>query len=388
MKFTSWMIIAVIAISLFSTPRISIAGVNGTTRGVTFYYLDGSPNPYTNPPFTGEGFMWVLNNQYDPTVRARIGNLLAQYRDAGVNWIRLVISSNNFASADNMEPVPSTEWIKKLNDFLAITRSGENAGQFTIEIVLIPKRTTDGYIADTPPYDHDKLWLKTWIDHINYTNVGMIMLGGDLSPCLLSGCDGAINAKPITINHGEWIKSIWAWKEANYPKLNASYEVIGVQSGSNNDPRLISMLAHWNDQYTPSNPNLAASLYISLPPGSTWQQYASAMSSILDSYLIASSKSLRIDEYGKFRGTNESGVTWTLQDQEAAYLGTLGAVECWRQHNYGKFAWVGGRDYPYDTDASGRAYWGGLVDSFNGNQPVMSPTWDDLKLYYTLQKCP
>jgi hypothetical protein len=363
-----------------STPT----GVNGDVRGVTFYYLDGAANPYSHPAVAGQGFGWVLDNQYDPAVRARIDNLLTAYRNAGVNWIRLLVGSDNFPSS-KVEPVPSAALIKEFNDFLAITRSGANQGQFHIEVVLVPHRAS-GMIADVAPYNHDKLWLKTWIDKINYTNVGMVLLGGDLSPCLLSGCEGSANASAIAKNHGAWIKSIWAWKQANYPTLNASYEVIGVESGNN--PALIAMLAHWNDVNTPTNAIMSAGVYISLPSGATWQQYAAVTVAVLDSYASASSKNLHIDEYGKSRGTDASGNTWSLNDQRAAYQGFLGAVVCLRKKNYAKFAWVAGRDYPYDTDSTGRARWNGLVDSFNGATPVMSATWSDLKLYYTLQVCP
>lgn len=382
------MIAAAIAIcSTISSQGIAstTTGANGTVRGVTFYYLDGAANPYSNPPTPSQGFEWVLDHQYDPDVRARLDNLLATYRAAGVNWIRLLIASNNF-SAQDMEPVPSDAWIKKLNDFLAITRSGDNAGKFHIEIVLVPLRT-NGLIADTPPYSHDKAWLKKWIDNINYTNVGQIMLGGDLSPCLLSGCQGSSGASVVANNHGAWIRSIWAWKDANYPTLNASYEVIGIQDQSNNNPALISMLAHWSDLYTPTNPIMSAALYVTLPPGATWQQYATAFTAILDSYASASGKNLHIDEYGLARGTGSDGITRTLADQRAGYQGMLGAMVCWRHKDYAKFAWVASRDYPYDV-APGRARWYGLVDSFNGNMPVMSPTWSDIKLYYTLQSCP
>lgn len=382
------MMAAVVAACIAIVPKVGATtptGVNGTVRGVTFYYLDGAANPYANPPVPSQGFEWVLNHQYDPDVRERLDNLLAQYRAAGVNWIRLLIASNNFSALD-MEPVPSAAWIKKLNDFLAITRAGDNAGQFHIEIVLVPLRT-NGLIADTAPYNHDKAWLKTWLDNINFTNVGQIMLGGDLSPCLLSGCQGSSGASTIANNHGAWIRSIWAWKDSNYPTLNASYEVIGVQGGSNNNPALISMMAHWSAQYTPTNPTMSAGLYVTLSPGATWQQYAAAFTAVLDSYAAATAKNLHIDEYGLAKGTGSDGVTRTLADQRAGYQGMLGAMICWRQKNYAKFAWGANRDYPYDVGPN-RARWYGLVDSFDGNMPVMSPTWGDIKLYYTLQSCP
>jgi hypothetical protein len=116
----------------------------------------------------------------------------------------------------------------------------------------------------------DWTWMNEWITKFNYTNLGIIMLGGDLSPCLLSGCEGEAAAEALPRNHGAWIKAMWAAKEANHPRLNASYEVIGVQKRSNNSPELIKKLATWINTATPSNPVVAASLYVVLPPGSSW----------------------------------------------------------------------------------------------------------------------
>ncbi len=358
---------AVLLLATFASPS-SATNVSGNVRGVTFFYLDG----------VSQDFPWVLNNQYDPTVRAKIDALLTQYRSAGVNWIRILVSYD-FFSASDVEPVPSAALIKKVNDFMAITQSGANAGKFQIEIVLVTHRDSNDLYTDVPPYSHDKLWLQTWINKLNYGNLGMIMLAGDLSPCYLSGCDGDNTAvQSVPINHGEWIKSIWAWKQSYAPNLGASYEVIGVQSASNNDPALIKKLATWMNANTPSNPVVAASIYLSLPTGSTWQSYATATDAILDSYGSVATKPLWIDEYGKAYGTN-----WTLADQRAAYQGVLGASVCQRENKYAKFAWVAGRDYPYSG-----GNWFGLVDSFNGTTPVMEPTWGDMSLYYNLQTCP
>lgn len=386
MKWLRVPFLSLVALLACSHAETSVAGnpPSVDVRGVTFYYLDGSYNPAT-PQIPSQGFRWVLDNQYDPAVRARIDNLLAKYRAAGVRWIRLLVAANHFPASE-VDPVPSSALIQKLNDFLAITRTGPNAGKFHVEIVLIP-RTQGSMFAEPFPYTADKLWFKTWLDHINFSNVGMIMFGGDLSPCLLSGCEGQSTAQALPKNHGKWIREIWSWKDANYPTLNASYEVIGVQQGGVNNPALIAQLAQWSAANTPSNPIMAASLYVNLAPGSTWQQYATAMKAILDSYASVSSKPLWIDEFGKSRGT-DTGVTWTLQDQRNAYLGVLGATFCQSDVAFATFAWVAGRDYPYHIDGAGAARYNGLVESWSGSTPVMSATWQDLSLYYKLTACP
>lgn len=358
--------VALLILFTFAAGNTS-ANVSGDVRGVQFFYLDGG----------AQDFPWVLDNQYDPGTRAKIDGLLAEYRSAGVNWIRLLVSSDHFANKSDIHPFPNQSMIRKVNDFMAITRSGANAGRFTIELVLIPE-TSNFMFTDTAPYNRDKLWYKTWLDNLDYANLGIIMFGGDLSPCYLSGCQGDPTAEAIPRNHGAWIRAMWDWKMANYPTINASYEVIGNQSLSNNNPNLIKKLAIWNQTYTPTNPILAAALYIDMPAGSPWTDYANAVTAILDAYHSVSGKMLWIDEYGR-----SVGAYGTEQDQRNAYLGFLGATVCWRQNRYPKFAWVAGNDYPYDNN-----HWYGLVSSFNGSVPQMRPAWQDLALYYNLQACP
>jgi hypothetical protein len=357
-------------------PASASAEATGDVRGVMFFYLDGG----------AQDFPWVLDNQYDPAVRAKIDNLLSTYRAAGVNWIRILVATNHFADRSRIHPVPSDELIRKVNDFMAITRAGPNAGRFKIEIVLIPEQTIAGLFTDGAPYTRDKAWFQRWLSNLNYTNLGMVMFGGDLVPCLLSGCDDEANPVPVVANHGAWIRQIWAWKNANHPGLNASYEVVGVQGNSNNDSALLAKLAAWNQRATPSNPITAASIYIDLPAGSSWVDYANATTRIIDRYYSLTGKPLWIDEYGRSVGSSwddQSGAYWTAQDQSNAYSGFLAATTCWRPYGNAKFAWVAGNDYPYNGK-----YWFGLVSSFAQGAPQMRPAWNDLTLYYTLQKCP
>ncbi len=330
-------------------------------RGVTFFYLDGAK----------QDFPWVLEHQRDPLVRARIENLLEQYRAAEVSWIRLLVATDHFSDRSVIHPVPTQPLIQKVNDFMALTRSGPNAGQFTIELVLLPEQKSSRF-TDTAPYERDKRWYQTWLDHLNYTNLGMVMLGGDLSPCLLSGGEGDSGVESIPQNHGAWIKSIWAWKEANYPNVYASYEVIGIQTGSRNDPRLIRDLAVWVKANTPKIPVVAAALYVELQPGSSWRDYADATARILDTYHAASNIPLWIDEFGK-----SSGNTWTPEDQKAAYTGFLTATVSWRRKGYPMFAWVAGDDSPNDGKNSF-----GLVSGFEKTKPLMRPAWEELTRFY------
>lgn len=334
-------------------------------RGVTFFYLDGKQ----------QDFPWVLEHQREPAVRDRIENLLDMYRSAGVNWIRLLIATNHFPDRSAIHPVPSSSLIQKVNDFMALTRSGENAGQFTIELVLVPEQKNSRF-TDTAPYERDKRWYKTWLDQLDYTNLGMVMFGGDLSPCLLSGGEGEPGSESIPQNHSAWIKALWDWKVANYPNLYASYEVIGIQTGSRNDPMLIQKLATWIKTHTPSVPVVSASLYLELPRGSSWHDYADATARILDTYNATfPDMPLWIDEFGKSQGQD-----WTLEDQKIAFTGFLTATIAWQHKSpYPVLVWVGGNDAPYDGKNTF-----GLVAGFDESKPRMQPAWAEVERFYRL----
>lgn len=340
------------------------ANISGDVRGVTLFYLDGP----------SQDFPWILDHQYDPTVRAKLDKLLEQYRQSDVNWIRLLVVTNHFPDRSAIHPVPSAALIKKLNDFMAITRAGANGGQFHIELMLIPEQNGP-YFTDQAPYTRDKLWYRTWLTGLNYTNLGIVMLGGDLAPCDINKCHGDSGAGPVAQNHGSWIEAIWQWRDANFPNVNASYEVIGVPS--NNDPKLIRKLGIWSKTRTPTNPIFAASIYVALPPGSSWQAYADTTAKILDAHASSGAKPLWIDEYGKAVGASVG----TVADQDNAFSGFLGASICWRQNRYPKFAWVAGNDASLPTSY-------GLLSGFSGTMPVFRPAWDAIAVYYGLTACP
>ena len=367
---------------LFLTLTSALGGValgqniTGPVRGVTFFYLDG----------VAQDFPWVLANQSDPTVRAKIDNLLAGYRAAGVNWIRLLIAADHFPAANY--PQPTQALINQVNDFMAITRAGPNAGRFTVEVVFVTKRFANGYFADYPPYTNDKMWLAEWITKLNYSNLGMILITGDASPCAWEGTaaryscygDSATAISPLAYNHGHWIATMWPWLKANWPTLNASYEVIAGDPYNNGE--LIKKLAQWVTMRTPDVPCMAASLYFELPPGSPWTAYANQTVALLNAYASVTAKPLWIDEYG-MRVCAAVGCTYTESDQQAYYGGFLGSTTCWTSVKYPKFAWVAGNDYPYVG-----TFWYGLASGFSSNQPVWRPAWGTVSLYYNLTACP
>ncbi|WP_172200505.1 hypothetical protein [Niveibacterium sp. COAC-50] len=357
---------AIFVLFLSASPIARATPVSGDVRGVTFFYLDG----------VAQDFPWVLDNQTDPNVTLKLTNLFSQYKRSGVNWVRLLVAGDH---RPEWRQPPSSQTVAKLNAFLGIL----NRNGLTAEIVLVPP-TTGGLFDATNAFATSKAWFSGWIQQINYTNVGMIMLGGDLSPCWLSGCEGSSTAEALPRNHGAFVREIWKWKQATYPKLNASYEVIGIQDQSNNDPRLIGMLAKWADANTPSLQTLGASLYVALPAGTPWTGYANAVDAVLKSYHAATTRPLWIDEYGAGYRSSDPANVRTEADQKAAYDGLLGATVCWNQKRYAKFAWVAGRDYPYNGKESYQ-----LVKAFLlSGIPQFTSAWATVGQYYNLESCP
>ncbi len=340
--------------------------ISGDQRGVTFFYLDGG----------NQDFPWVLEHQYDPEVRNKIDSLLAIYRNAGVNWIRLLIASDHFYNEKKnlIYPIPKDPLIQSVNDFMSITRSGPNAGKFTIELVLVPE--TDDMFFNVNDFSIDENWYRTWFNNLDFSNLGIVMIGGDLAPCSKSGyCEGDNDVHLYFANHGKWIKHMWNWKETEFPNINASFEVAFEGSLPNNS--LVENTVAWLNQNTPTVPTIAAALYINLPAGSSWVDYANATTEFLDTYHSKTSKPLWIDEIGKSIGQG-----WSEADQLAYYQGVMGASVCWRQNRYPKFAWVAGNDAPYD----GKQVFG-LVERFNNNSPVMRQSWGVLSQYFNLKSC-
>ncbi len=349
-----------------------VPGAAGNVRGVTFFYLDG----------VAQDFPWVLENQYDPAVRAKIDAILAGYRQAGVNWIRLLVSANHrtyYKYLDKANPVPSDSLVKQVNDFMAITRSGDNAGKFTIELMLIAQTDAAGAFADAAPYTKDKQWYASWLSRLNYGNLGLVMFGGDLEPCRWEPAGflcGDASSSPVVKSHARWIKEMWSWFKATYPTLNVNYEVIG---GGDVYGMLLKTVAGWQLENTPTIPATAVSLYFDLPARSTWQQYAATTRAIIDYYRTVSTKPLWIDEFGKSMSAEVSAA-----DQASYFAGFLGTGVC---GGYGPpaalFGWVGGNDYPY----SGQV-WFGLMSGFTKDTPTWRQAWNSLTQYYTLAKCP
>lgn len=392
------------ALSITLSPAATAANISGDVRGVSLQYLD-----------TGaRDLPWILKNLDNPAypdLRPKLDNLLAKYRSAGVNWIRLLVAADHLNNQWPGQSYPANaandaainEQIAKVNRLMEITRTGSNAGRFTIEVVLMtPRNSADLFTDPGPNYTNDWAWLQKWINGLQYNNLGMVMLGGDLSPCDEQGCEAGAASPTHASNHGAWIKKIWQYKQQQYPSLNASYEIIGVDTALTLEQRpnrfdRIRKVVPWINANTPSNPVIAAAMYVRLLPGTPWEGYRDETNLLLKAFheIPGNAKSLWIDEFGMptgpcYKGDLTACGTWTTQDQRNAYQGYLGASVCYYQHRYPKFAWTTGvgaaEKDPRIAGDAGRVF--GLVTSYTSNTPNMRPAWSDLSLYYNLQACP
>ncbi|MBI3325007.1 MAG: hypothetical protein HYZ92_06970 [Candidatus Omnitrophica bacterium] len=343
-------------------------------RGVSLFYLNGAT----------QDLPWLLANQGDSTVRSRLDNLLAAYRQACVNEVRLIIGADHYPSTNY--PVPSSTLVNQVNSLLSILR----AGQFKIELVLWT-RQVNGLFPEPAPYTNDKTWIANWMSRLTRP-IDTVMIGADIAPCAWNGsryaCEGEPDAPALATNHGKWIRAMWVWFHQTYTQ-RAAYNILG------GDPaRTFEQLGNsvgWIMRNTPEVPVVAATLYFDLPPGSSWSAYASKVDTALDRYRSLTTKPLWIDEYGKLMGSCPStlcppaGATYTSTDQANYVAGFLGATTCQRPGVLGgEFAWIAGNDYPYNGQ-----FWFGLASGFTSlQQPIWRGAWSTISQYYKLQRCP
>jgi hypothetical protein len=330
-------------------------------NGATFYFLDGY-----RPTFPS-----IIHNL--DTHKPKLFNLLNAYKSAGVNWIRILIVCQHFGDKLYHPDDPYTKpeiHIQKVNEFM---RFANTVAPFTFEVLLDPRKTwPTTYFQDTPLYANDKVWYDKWISRLDFSTLGVIMLPGDLWPIQGEYAFGDHHelVSPVCYNNGHWIKEMMGYLHSKYPTMHINFE-LGLWGTT---PETVKKAVSWHTKYFPWTWWIAMPLYYSLPPGATWQEYRTGFSSLFSAYKQATSKPLWIDEYGLPITITPAG--YYEEDQEAYYHGILEAMkESGIQH--ARFAWVAGRDYPYNGAES---Y--GLVKSFSSDTPVWTPAWDQVKAYY------
>ena len=353
--------------------KIGTTNIAANVRGITFNFLDGWK----------QDFPWMIENQYKIEIRNKIESVLDTYVKAGINWIRLVIATHHrtyYKYVDFNSPTPSDQHVRQVNDFLALLRSGRFAGKFNIEIVLVPEMSDNLGFRDSPPYNLDKQWLKAWMNSLNFTNIGLVMIGADLMPCAWEGGQigfrcGDASAVTVTQIHARWIESVWPWARQNWPNQNMSYEVIAGSS-----MLAASTMATWVSQHTPDVTVASASMYFDLPIGATIQDYKHYWRDVIASFRKHSINPLWIDEFGKRIGTG-----YSEQDQYNFFAGFLEATKCRSfPETLPKLAWAGGNDYRND-----QRIWFGLFSGYTpDNTPITRPAWKALSKFYNAPQCP
>ncbi len=347
--------------------------VAGPVRGITFHFLDGWDHDLP----------WMIENQYNSQVRKQIETVLDSFVETGINWLRIIIAAHHrpyYQYVDSGNPLPSNVHIKQVNDFLALLRSNRFTDKFKIELVLIPEMNKDLSFRDSAPFTLDKQWINSWMNKLDFTNIGIVMMGADLMPCAWEGSQikfrcGDASGSRVTQTHARWIQSVWPWARQNWPNQNMSYEVIAGSS-----TLAASTMATWVSEHTPDVTVAAASMYFDLPIGATVQDYANYWRDVITSFRNHSVKPLWIDEFGKRIGTG-----YSESDQEYFFEGFLRATVCGDfPDSIPKLAWVGGDDYK-----KSRKIWFGLFSGYApDNTPKFRPAWKSLSKYYNAQQCP
>ena len=375
-KDAPWVTISKLAVTTNSVDcsgKIGTTDISANVRGITFHFLDGWDHDLP----------WMIENQYTLEIRKKIERVLDTYDKAGINWLRILIAAHHrpyYRYVDSGNPIPSDTQVRQVNDFLALLRSDRFAGKFKIEIVLIPEMNSDLSFRDSAPYNLDKQWLNFWMNNLDFTDIGLVMIGADLMPCAWEGSQigfrcGNASAVTVTQNHARWIEAVWPWARQNWPNHNMSYEVIAGSS-----TLAATTMATWISQHTPDVSLASASMYFDLPIGATIEDYKTYWRDVITSFRNSSVKPLWIDEFGKRIGTGYSET-----DQANFFMGFLEATACGSfPDTIPKLAWVGGDDY-----TSNRNIWFGLFSGYDSEQnPIVRPAWKALSKAYNAAQCP
>ncbi len=356
------------------------ANAIGSIRGATLYFLDGSGQPPR----------YIIANQDDPDVAAKLCNIFARYHLAGVNWVRFLVVAHQFKNQPEFADIYTNPYpvIEKVNQFM---EQAQVCGvDLTFELLLDPRQQRQ-WFTDPPPYTNDLNWYRAWLDNLDMTHVGMIMLTGDTSPCAWNGTvfqcygDNSLDVTPLAYNNGHWVASVYPILSAEYPDVLMGVDMMAGDQAGNNE--LLKKTAEWVDAFIPTAPYTALSLHFALPVGSTWQDYAAQDLRILSNYHSVTNRDLWMDEIGgpmcnpSGCGTPETTDDYTWADQSAAINGWLAVLACQQTTDYPVMLWAAHRDY-------GMVPSYGMISNFTGNVPNFKSVWNTVSLYYNLQVCP
>ncbi|GFD83041.1 hypothetical protein KUL118_59030 [Tenacibaculum sp. KUL118] len=336
-------------------------------KGINFFYLDGRDQEdliqVAEKLLHGDGACKGTR----PNVAKRFNNTLNEIKQAGFEWVRLLISKDFYHiyanrcgfNMNEIYPVMAESHINVLKNLIeSINKEG-----LKIEVVL------SGTKWFKEP-EKDILFFESILLGIPSQHINMVMLGGDVQPA---------NAK----YQAEWLKKVLPHflnhTHADLKKLNYLFDTVTYR----NKKQATNYVA-WVTQEFSALKYLPVNLYNrSLAPGAAWQEYARVINEYAEIYRSAGLP-LWIDEYG-FRVSNTSEKeTYTEADRVEYLKGFHHALFCAEEPPAAHFIWTAGNDrYESNPEKDHDRTPFGLFEGYTGNIPVTGDAWRELTFFNT-----
>ena len=336
-------------------------------KGINFFYLDGRDQEdlvqVAEKLFYGDGACKGTRSD----ISTRFNNTFKGIKEAGFEWVRLLISKDFYQIYANRCGFDMGEVYPVLADKHAsvLTNLIEKIAEKDLKIEVVLSGTK--WFKEP---DNDILFFESILLSIPSENIDMVMLGGDVQPA---------NAK----YQAEWLKKVLPHflnhEHVVLKKLNYLFDTVTYRN-----KKQAANYVTWVTQEFPSLKYLPVNLYNrSLPPSSDWQEYAKAINEYADIYRSAN-RPLWIDEYG-FRLSNTSEKeTYTEADRVEYLKGFHHALFCVEEPPAAYFIWTAGNDrYESNPEKDHDRTPFGLFEGYIGNIPVTGNAWSELSLFNT-----
>ncbi len=336
-------------------------------KGINFFYLDGRDQEdlvqIAEKLFYGDSACKGTR----PDISTRFNNTLKNIKNAGFEWVRLLISKDFYHIYANRCGFDMEEVYPALADkhVTVLTNLIENIAEEGLKIEIVLSGTK--WFKEP---EKDILFFESILLGIPSEHIDMVMLGGDVQPANAKyQAEWLKKVLPHFLNHGHDVL-----KNLNYLFDTVTYR---------NKKQAANYVA-WVTQEFPSLRYLPVNLYNrSLPPSSDWQEYAKAINEYADIYRSAG-RPLWIDEYG-FRLSNTSEIeTYTEADRVEYLKGFHYAMFCSGQPPAAHFIWTAGNDrYNSNPEKDHDRTPFGLFESYINSMPVTGDAWRELTSFNT-----
>ena len=336
-------------------------------KGINFFYLDGRDQEdlvqVAEKLFYGDG----AGKGTRSDISTRFNNTFKGIKEAGFEWVRLLISKDFYQIYANRCGFDMGEVYPLFADKHAsvLTNLIEKIAEKDLKIEVVLSGTK--WFKEP---DNDILFFESILLSIPSENIDMVMLGGDVQPA---------NAK----YQAEWLKKVLPHflnhEHVVLKKLNYLFDTVTYRN-----KKQAANYVTWVTQEFPSLKYLPVNLYNrSLPPSSDWQEYAKAINEYADIYRSAN-RPLWIDEYG-FRLSNTSEKeTYTEADRVEYLKGFHHPLFCVEEPPAAYLIWTAGNDrYESNPEKDHDRTPFGLFEGYIGNIPVTGNAWSELSLFNT-----